>query len=109
LKLLLDTHALLWFVIGNSRISAKAKNAIESFDNEVFVSAASAWEVTTKVRIGKLPEAERFAAEFRDRIKELGFQEFAVSVDMVSAQGSSPGTTKTLLTECSLRRPRLKI
>ena len=90
----MDTHALLWFALGNPRMSAKAKSAIESFDNEIIVSAASAWEVATKVRIGKLPEAEEFAAEFRERIRRLGFRELAVSVEHGQRAGLMMGTHK---------------
>jgi PIN domain nuclease of toxin-antitoxin system len=75
-------------------MSAKAKSAIESFDNEIIVSAASAWEVATKVRIGKLPEAEEFAAEFRERIRRLGFRELAVSVEHGQRAGLMMGTHK---------------
>ena len=67
---------------------------IESLTNEIIVSAASAWEVTTKVRIGKLPEADEFAAEFRQRIRNLGFHELAVSVEHGQRAGLLPGNHK---------------
>lgn len=54
LNLLLDTHALLWWLLGDMSLSASARDAIGDTSNDVFVSAASAWEITTKVRIGKL-------------------------------------------------------
>src|SRR5438876_7968306 len=53
-KLLLDTHALLWWATLDRSLSAKAKRAIANKDSNVFVSAASAWEIATKVRTGKL-------------------------------------------------------
>jgi PIN domain nuclease of toxin-antitoxin system len=58
-RLLLDTHTLLWWATGDRGLSAKAKKAIASRDAEVYVSAASAWEIAIKVRLGKLvwPEA----------------------------------------------------
>ena len=71
-----------------------ARDAIESLENDVFVSAASAWELTTKVRIGKLPAAERFAVEFRERIRTLGFQELAVSVEHGQRAGLMAGVHK---------------
>jgi PIN domain nuclease of toxin-antitoxin system len=52
-RLLLDTHALLWWVANHPGLSTEAGRAIEEPTNEVFVSAASAWEVTTKARLGK--------------------------------------------------------
>jgi PIN domain nuclease of toxin-antitoxin system len=57
MRLLLDTHALLWWLDGDPKLSGNAKSAIEDEANEILVSAASAWEIATKVRIGKLPDA----------------------------------------------------
>ncbi len=91
MRLLLDTHALIWFTLGSERISAAAKTAIESLENDIFVSAASAWELTTKVRIGKLPVAEKFAFGFRDKVRALGFHELAVSVEHGQRAGLLPG------------------
>lgn len=57
-RLLLDTHAFLWAVANPEKLSAAASEAIRSTDNELFLSSASAWELATKHRIGKLPQAE---------------------------------------------------
>jgi PIN domain nuclease of toxin-antitoxin system len=54
MRLLLDTHAFLWFVGGDSRLSQHARERIESPENEVFLSVASIWEIAIKVRAGKL-------------------------------------------------------
>jgi PIN domain nuclease of toxin-antitoxin system len=54
LKLLLDTHTLLWWATLDRRLSAKARRSITDDKTDVFVSAASAWEIATKVRIGRL-------------------------------------------------------
>lgn len=54
MRLLLDTHALLWWATLDPNLSAKAKRAIVDEASDVYVSAASAWEIATKVRIGKL-------------------------------------------------------
>jgi PIN domain nuclease of toxin-antitoxin system len=56
-RLLLDTHALLWWLDGDRRLSRRARTAIGDVTNTVFVSAASAWELATKARLGKLPGA----------------------------------------------------
>ena len=53
-QLLLDTHALLWWWSGDSSLSPAARAAITDADATVFVSAASAWEIATKVRVGRL-------------------------------------------------------
>jgi PIN domain nuclease of toxin-antitoxin system len=56
-RLLLDTHAFLWWLDGDRQLSIKARHLIADDANAVLVSAASAWEITTKARIGKLPGA----------------------------------------------------
>jgi PIN domain nuclease of toxin-antitoxin system len=93
-RLLLDTHALLWWVIGDPRLSPKAQSLLSSRKHEVLVSAVSSWEVTTKVRLGKLPGAEAFAAEFMARIELLGFGQMPVSVLHGQRAGLLAGTHK---------------
>jgi PIN domain nuclease of toxin-antitoxin system len=63
-KLLLDTHTLLWWSANDQRLSATAREAIALGSNEVLVSAASAWEIATKARIGKLKGVERLLFHF---------------------------------------------
>ena len=57
MRLLLDSHALIWWFAGDPQLSVPARRAVEDEENNVLVSAASAWEIATKHRIGKLPEA----------------------------------------------------
>lgn len=54
MKLLLDTHALLWWLADDDRIGAGARALIENPDNNILISVVSLWEITVKVRIGKL-------------------------------------------------------
>lgn len=54
MKLLLDTHALLWWVTDAAALSRRARAAIAAPDNECLVSAASAWELAIKVSLGRL-------------------------------------------------------
>lgn len=54
MKLLLDTHALLWFLSGSGRLSATARIAIEDLSNERLFSVAGAWEIAIKASLGKL-------------------------------------------------------
>jgi PIN domain nuclease of toxin-antitoxin system len=79
LKLLLDTHALLWWWSDDKRLSKRASKAISDENNIVLISAASAWEIATKHRIGKLPGAERAVAEFNELIVSDGFTHLNVS------------------------------
>jgi PIN domain nuclease of toxin-antitoxin system len=93
-RVLLDTHALLWWVIADERLSKTASSAITAINTEVLVSAVSAWETTTKVRLGKLPGAELFAAEFSRTVKRLGFRQLAITVDHGQRAGFLPGHHK---------------
>lgn len=80
LRLLLDTHALIWWLAGDEALSRRALEAIADEDNAVAVSAASAMEVATKFRIGKLAQAALLAQDFEAIIGEQGFAELAISV-----------------------------
>lgn len=61
-SILLDTNALLWLTSAPDRISATARQALEDQNNELYVSAASAWEVAIKTRIGRLNGAPLLTA-----------------------------------------------
>jgi PIN domain nuclease of toxin-antitoxin system len=58
MKILLDTHIFLWFISGDSRLSADIRDAIRNTDNEVYLSVVSIWESIIKHQLGKLPLPE---------------------------------------------------
>lgn len=80
LRLLLDTHALIWWLAGDEALSSRAREAIEDEGNSIAVSAASAMEIATKFRIGKLPDAALLAQDFEAIIADQGFVELAITV-----------------------------
>jgi PIN domain nuclease of toxin-antitoxin system len=90
-KLLLDTHALLWWILDTKDLSRKARAAISSFNNEIYVSAVTAWEIATKSRIGKLPAAEPLAHSMTESIDKLGFRELAISINHAQRAGLLSG------------------
>ena len=79
MKLLLDTHALIWWLTGDDALSPRARTAIEDEANPVAVSAASAMEVATKHRLGKLPDAALLARDFEAIVAAQGFTELPIS------------------------------
>jgi PIN domain nuclease of toxin-antitoxin system len=83
-RLLLDTHALLWWLDGDRRLSSKARRAIADDANTILVSAASAWEVTTKARLGKLPGAADVAADVAGCVASQAFS--PLDITMLHAQ-----------------------
>lgn len=79
MKLLLDTHTLLWWWSGDRRLSDVARKSIADRTNEVFVSSASIWEISTKYRIGKLPEAGTLLPGIDGHVRRSGFIELPIS------------------------------
>jgi len=80
MRLLLDTHVLLWWFMDDPLLSRGASAAIADESNEVLVSAASAWEIATKHRLGKLPEARDAYPRFEELVARNGFAMLPVSV-----------------------------
>jgi PIN domain nuclease of toxin-antitoxin system len=94
LNLLLDTHAFLWWIAGDTSLSSMARAAIGNSGNAVFVSAASAWEIATKVRIGKLPGAAVIVADLSSILKTQGFAALPISFAHGQSAGALPGPHK---------------
>jgi PIN domain nuclease of toxin-antitoxin system len=88
----LARHARVSVVACRKRkfVVARTRRAIGDEENSVLISAASAWETTTKYRLGKLPEAAAVALDFGGAIADQGFEELAISVDHASLSGSLP-------------------
>jgi PIN domain nuclease of toxin-antitoxin system len=79
MNLLLDTHALLWWQTNDERLSNRARALIGDEMNEVFVSAASAWEIATKQRLGKLDEVPDAASRFAELVAADGFEHLPIT------------------------------
>jgi len=90
-RLLLDTHAFLWWLAGEAALTRKARMTIAAEDTEVFVSAVSAWEIATKFRLGKLPEAAPVATDIAAAVAAEGFSELALSLAHAARAGSLSG------------------
>jgi PIN domain nuclease of toxin-antitoxin system len=94
LNLLLDTHTFLYWIAGDPALSRPAHAAIDDDRNTVFVSAASAWEITTKFRIGKLPGVATIADDLAAVLDAQGFVPLPVTFDHGQAAGALPGPLK---------------
>jgi PIN domain nuclease of toxin-antitoxin system len=90
-RLLLDTHALLWWLDGNRRLSPKARRAIANESNAILVSAVSAWEITTKARLGRLPGATDVAADVAACVAAQGFLSLDITLLHAQRAGSLSG------------------
>jgi len=82
-RILLDTCALIWATLSPAALSLQARETIADEGNVILVSAASAWEIATKVRIGKLPGAEKLEREFLDVMEAAGYTQ--LPIDAASA------------------------
>ncbi len=91
MQLLLDTHTFLWWLINDRRLSQQAREAIANDENDVLVSAASAWEIATKHRLGKLPDADVIAGDVAGVLASQGFAELPITVDDGARAGALPG------------------
>ena len=79
MKLLLDTHAVLWWFVGSLSLSPAAREAIDLPQSEVYVSAASGWEIATKFRLGKLPVPSEVVVDLEKMVETEGFRRLSVT------------------------------
>ena len=88
MKLLLDTHALIWWLAGDEALGGEARAMIADEGNQVFVSAASAMEISTKYRLGKLPDAGLLATNLSQFLNDQGFAEMSISIAHAAMAGN---------------------
>ena len=87
MRLLLDTHALIWWMSGEAGLSRAAEAAIRDGGNRVFVSAVSAYEIALKHGIGRLPQAAPLAERFEAEVKLEGFGILPITASEASQAG----------------------
>lgn len=105
MKLLLDPHALLWWWTDDPKLSPAARQAIADENNEIQVSAASAWEIATKYRLGKLPHAPQARDRFNELVAADGFEYLPISCLHSLKAGTYPSEHRVHLTVCWPLRP----
>ena len=91
MRLLLDTHAFVWWIADSCRLSERAYALIADESHDVVVSAASAWEMATKYRLRKLDLPELAAFDMAGAIAAQGFRELPIRVQDASLAGRLPG------------------
>jgi PIN domain nuclease of toxin-antitoxin system len=94
MRLLLDTHTLIWWLTEDSSLPASARKLIGSRNHAVLVSAVSAWEIATKVRLGRLEVAADLARDFSAYLKHERFESLSISTEHGIRAGSLPGSHK---------------
>ena len=91
MHLLLDTHALIWWMTNSPSLPDPVRRLMSDKRNTIFVSAASAWEMATKVRLGRLPAASEITRNFQEYLTQSGFESLPVSAAHGIRAGFLPG------------------
>ena len=91
MRLLLDTHALLWWFSDDPALPKSCRKLIVQPDNSIFVSAVSAWEIATKFRLGRLSSASDLVQDFGGYLDREKFLSLPVSYDHGVRAGMLPG------------------
>jgi PIN domain nuclease of toxin-antitoxin system len=94
LRVLLDTHALIWWFSDDPSLPQTVRGIIADTDNTLVVSAASAWELAIKYQQGKLRKAADLVSDFSSRIQREGFQLLPISAEHGIRAGLLPGPHK---------------
>jgi PIN domain nuclease of toxin-antitoxin system len=91
---LIDTHALLWWLSDDPGLPDTARKLIARASNTVLVSAATAWEIAAKVRLGKLAVASDLVADFSGYLARERFEHLPISTEHALRAGLLPGPHK---------------
>lgn len=87
MRVLLDTCAVIWAALAPSSLGSHARRSIADPSNVVMVSAASAWEIATKVRLGRLPGAEDLERTYLDVMDDAGYTLLAIDTEAALRAG----------------------
>ena len=90
MRALLDTSSFLWFIGGSKKLSAKAREVMENYDNELVMSVASLWEIAIKLSIGKLELSEPFDRLIPEKIEENAIDILQINLSHLSAMMRLP-------------------
>ena len=94
MRILLDTHALLWWITDDPALSPSASKLLRRTANSFFVSAASAWEIATKFRLGKISQAASIILELDQILAAESFESLPISLEHATRAGLLPGPHK---------------
>ena len=90
-RFLLDTHVLLWWLFDDHRLTVLARSIIQNLANTILVSSASGWEISTKYRLGKLPQAEEAVNNLPSLLQRARMDALPITIEHALAAGALPG------------------
>ena len=92
MKILFDSHALVWYLAGDKRLSRKAREIADDLESQVFVSAVCAWEIATKVNRGRWPEVIDIANKLQEINLARAFTALPITIEHARVAGFLPGS-----------------
>jgi PIN domain nuclease of toxin-antitoxin system len=87
MRVLLDTCTVIWATVSPTSLSREARETISDEGNMILVSAASAWEIATKVRLGKLPGVEKLERDYLDVMDDAGYTQLDIDTESALRAG----------------------
>jgi PIN domain nuclease of toxin-antitoxin system len=94
MRLLLDTHVIIWWVMESHRLRPRVVSKLLDADTVIYASPVSAWEISRKRHIGKLDFSDEFIAEFGTRVQQLGWYQLPLTIEHTIAAAQLPGEHK---------------
>lgn len=91
-RVLLDTHSIVWAISSPKLLSARAAGVVADESYVILVSAASAWEIATKVRLGKFAEAAKLEARFMEALDDAGYGLLPITPEIALRAGRLVGS-----------------
>jgi len=88
MNILLDTHVLIWWLLDDPRLCSISRSYIGDLKNNIYVSSASAWEIATKYRLGKMPEGETLINNYQFILEKEGFIHLPITMKQALRAGS---------------------
>ena len=89
-RYLIDTHILLWWIFNDPKLNQNSRGIIQNPSNKILVSSASAWEIATKHRIGKLPEAKELLEDYDGVLQKARFDQLSITTAHALRAGLLP-------------------
>lgn len=108
MRVLLDTHALLWWLFDDPSLPERARKIIRDPENDVLVSSASAWEISTKYRLGRLPQAEEAVRDLPRLLRRSRMQTLSITLEHALAAGALPGPHRDPFDRMLIAQSRLE-
>jgi PIN domain nuclease of toxin-antitoxin system len=90
MRLLIDSHALIWYVDQHQQLSSASHAALSDRDNDLLLGAGSIWEIAIKIGLGKLVLTQSYSLWMSQALNDLGITVLPITIEYANAQASLP-------------------